>query len=312
VISVVIPVKDGGEDLARCLGAIRAQVLDEAVEVVVVDSGSRDGSVALARAFGATVHEIAPAGFSHGAARNLGAAHAHGELLAFISQDAHPVDDDWLARLTAPLRRSGNVAGCYGRQLPHPGARPPEAFFLDFLYGPGARTQAAAGVDQLNMDTTLFSNVNAAMPRSVWRRFPFAEDIIMSEDQEWSQRVLLSGFRLVYEPRAAVRHSHEYTLAGAFRRFFDSGVSSERAYLAGGRGSKRVLARAAARYGRQELIWLTRSGSRRWIPYAALYESVKFAGLVLGANHKRLPRATKRQLSAMPWHWDRMPPAASG
>jgi hypothetical protein len=45
------------------------------------------------------------------------------------------------------------------------------------------------------MDTTLFSNVNAAIPRAVWERFRFVEDIIMSEDQEWSRRVLLAGCR---------------------------------------------------------------------------------------------------------------------
>ena len=57
----------------------------------------------------------------------------------------------------------------------------------------------------------------------------------MSEDQEWSARALLDGWSILYEPRAAVRHSHVYTVRSAFRRFFDSGVSAERTYLAGAR-----------------------------------------------------------------------------
>ncbi len=304
MISIVIPVKNGGADLARCLDGIGAQVVDEEVEIVVIDSGSTDGSVVQARERGAIVREIPAREFSHGASRNLGASLASGELLVFISQDAYPVDERWLERLTGPLREKESlVGGVYGRQLPHPGARPPERYFLDFLYGAQPRRQSAAGTHQLTMETTLFSNVNAAMPRSLWERFPFVEDIIMSEDQDWSRRVLLAGFTVVYEPAAAVRHSHNYTLGGAFRRFFDSGVSADRAYLAGEQESARALRAAAIRYARGELQWLWRTGQRRWIPYAAVYETTKMVGLLLGANHRRLPLAAKRRLSALPDFW---------
>jgi rhamnosyltransferase len=306
VISVVIPVKDGGSELDRCLGAIRAQeVGDETVEIVVVDSGSTDGSMVTAQRHGALVLEIPVSDFTHGASRNVGAERARGELLVFISQDAYPVDELWLQRLTRPLQGANDVAGVYGRQLPHEGARPPEVFFLDFLYGPGERRQRIEREHELNMSTTLFSNVNAAMRRATWERFPFVSDIIMSEDQEWSRRVLLAGYTLVYDPLAAVRHSHDYTLADAFRRFFDSGVSSDRAYMAAPRESARVLRREAIRYAREEMIWLSRTGQRRWIPYTVLYESAKLAGLVIGANHRRLPQSAKRRLSALSAHWDR-------
>ena len=304
MISIVIPVKDGGSDLARCLNGIRRQVLDEQVETVIVDSGSSDNSVELAREHGAIVREIAPHEFSHGSARNLGASLAHGEVLVFISQDAYPVDERWLSRLSAPLRLDPEVAGVYGRQLPHDGATPPERYFLDFLYGAEPRRQRAASVGELTMQTTLFSNVNAAMRRELWERFPFVEDIIMSEDQDWCRRVLLEGFTIVYEPAAAVRHSHNYTLKAAFRRFFDSGASADRAYLAGDRAAERALRSAALRYASGELAWLWRTGQRRWIPYAAVYEGTKMLGLLLGANHRRLPLAAKRRLSALPAFWE--------
>jgi len=303
MISVVIPVKDGGDDLVRCLDAIRSQAIAEEVEIVVVDSGSTDGSVAVARAKGAIVHEIAARSFSHGASRNLGARHSRGELLVFISQDAIPADQRWLARVTSPLREDPRVAGVYGGQLPHPAARPPERYFLSFLYGPAPKRQRASGIDELSMETTLFSNVNAAIPRAIWERFPFVEDIVMSEDQEWSRRVLLAGYTLAYEPSAAVHHSHNYTLAAAFRRFFDSGVSADRAYLAGQKQSVRVLRRAALRYARGEAVWLWRTGQARWVPYAALYEGVKMLGLILGVNHRLLPARLKRWFSALPSAW---------
>jgi rhamnosyltransferase len=304
VITVVIPAKDGGADLVRCLGAIARQRVDEEVEVVVVDSGSQDGSAAEARRLGARVHEIDPAEFGHGRTRNLGASLARGETFVFTSQDAYAADERWLAALTAPLGSNGDVAGVYGRQLPHADATPPERYFLDFLYGAGERVQSWAGPGEPTFEATLFSNVNGAIPRAVWSEFPFADDLIMSEDQEWSRRVLLAGRTLVYEPRALVFHSHVYTVASAFRRFFDSGVSAERSYASGGAAPVSALRNAAARYAEGELAWLWRTGQRRWIPYTAAYELAKFTGLQLGRRHRRLPVSLKRRLSGLPSYWD--------
>lgn len=303
-VSIVIPVKDGGEDLARCLAAIRAQALDHEPDLVVVDSGSTDGSVATASEHGARVLEIPAAQFDHGATRNLGAEAARGEVLVFISQDAEPVGSGWLADLIAPLEDE-RVAGVYGRQVARPGAVPPEAFFLDFVYGPEPRVQELTGGRGHTVETTMFSNVNSAIRRSAWDALRFADDLIMSEDQDWSRRALDSGWRIVYEPRAVVRHSHAYSIGSAFRRFFDSGVSAERAYLAGEAGASRALRRTAAAYLSAELRWLVRGRRARWIPYTLAYEASKLAGLVLGTRHRRLPLGLKRRLSAMPSYWNR-------
>ena len=302
MISVVIPVKDGGSDLVRCLEAITGQRTDEEVEVVVVDSGSRDGSPDNASGFGARVYSIPPAEFNHGRTRNLAAELARGDVLVFTTQDAYAADERWLARLVAPLRSDG-VAGAYGRQFPHASARPPERYFLDFLYGPTARVQRIESEEDLTFEATLFSNVNSAIPRKIWEEYRFADDIVMSEDQEWSRRVLLAGMTIVYEPSAAVFHSHPYTVRGAFRRFFDSGASAERAYVGESRTSSATLRQAAARYARGEVRWLWRTGQRRWLPYATVYELAKFVGLQLGRRHRLLPQRLKRRLSNMPAHW---------
>jgi rhamnosyltransferase len=301
VISVLIPVKNGGDDLVRCLDGIAAQCVDDEVEVVVVDSGSSDGSVEVARARGAVVEEIPALEFDHGATRNRAAAAARGDVLVFTSQDAYAERDDWLARLIAPLA-DPRVAGAYGRQLAHHHATPPEVYFLDFLYGPASRTQRLHNGAGVSMETTFFSNVNAAIRSELFGRYPFAEDMIMSEDQEWSRRVLLDGYELRYVADAAVRHSHDYTLGAAFRRFFDSGVSASRSYT-GGAGATAVVRRRALDYARGELAWLWRTGNARWILYTAIYEATKFVGLQLGLHHERLPARIKPRLSALGNYW---------
>ena len=284
MISILIPVKNGGSDLVRCLEAIATQTVDDQVEIVVVDSGSTDGSPDRARELGATVHEIPAHEFVHGATRNLAARLSQGDVLVLTTQDAVPADDQWLARLVRALEGDG-IAGVYGRQLPHENATPPEQFFLDFMYGSEPRIQRLGGIAELSFEQTLFSNVNSAIPRQVWEANPFRDDVAMSEDQEWSRRMLLAGHTIVYEPSAAVRHSHAYTLRAAFRRFYDSGASADRSYVAGDE-SRAALRRAFRRYAAGELRWLWRTGRRRWIPYAVVYELAKLAGLQLGLRKK--------------------------
>jgi rhamnosyltransferase len=280
VISVLIPTKNGGLPFVRCLQGIRSQDVRDEVEIVVVDSGSTDGSVDQARAHGARVHEIPPSEFVHGATRNLAARISSGDTLVFTSQDAIPADESWLRLLTSPLA-DPEVAAVYGRQLPHADAAAAEEFFLDFMYGPAPRVQRLSALEDVSFERTLFSNANSAMRRADWEVNPFADDVEMSEDQEWSRRMLLQGKAIVYEPRAAVRHSHTYSLRDAYRRFHASGVSSTRSYMEG-TTSAVTLARAMTRYGGAELGWLWRSGRRRDIPYTIVYELTKAAGLVAG------------------------------
>ena len=156
---------------------------------------------------------------------------------------------------------------------------------------------------ELTFETTLFSNVNSAMPRALWEAFPFADDIVMSEDQEWSRRVLRAGLDIVYEPEAAVYHSHAYSVLSATAallrlRRLGRALVRRRCRFGGGAPTG---GQCATREG--ELAWLWTTGQRRWIPYTAVYELAKFVGLQLGRRHRRLPSAVKSRISAYPEYW---------
>ena len=87
-VSVVIPVRDGERHLGSLLTALRREQPDE---VLVIDSGSRDRSLEIARAAGVEILEIEASEFGHGRTRNLGAERTSGELICFLTQDAVPV-----------------------------------------------------------------------------------------------------------------------------------------------------------------------------------------------------------------------------
>ena len=101
LVSVAIPVRNGADVLEQTLAAVRGQRLDPSasIELIVCDSGSYDDSVSIARAYGAEVIEIPVERFSHGETRNLLMREAQGEYVAFLTQDAVPADQAWLARL---------------------------------------------------------------------------------------------------------------------------------------------------------------------------------------------------------------------
>lgn len=231
IVSVVIPTLDAGVGFEELLRAIRAQKGDFDIEVVVVDSGSSDGTPELARRFGAEVHSIPKEDFDHGGARDIGISLAKGEFVALTVQDAVPLDEHWLASMAGNMSRDERVAGVYGRQIPHPSASP-----LARVLVRGMPTSGADRVEQFCPSSdeyrrmapeerrrlASFDDVNSCVRRSVWEEVPFGRGGF-GEDLRWAKRVVESGRKLVYEPEAAVLHSHERSGMYALRRHYVEG-----------------------------------------------------------------------------------------
>jgi GT2 family glycosyltransferase len=126
--------------------------------------------------------------------------------------------------------------------------------------------------------TAFFSTVSCVVKRSVYKYESFSSAIVMSEDQEWSGRMVKRGYRVAYAPKSEVYHSHNYPLAQALRRFFDAGMTARMSYLKRNPGNWSSLARHALRYPLHELHFLVKTGHAAWIPYALVYEAAKCSG----------------------------------
>jgi rhamnosyltransferase len=192
---------------------VMAQKSPGVFEVLVIDSGSQDDTLAIVRENkNIRLVQIEPDEFGHGKTRNLGAALAKGKFLVYLNADAIPLDPHWLSALIAGFAGDEKVAGVYSRHVPRDGCH---LYMARDLQGsmPAKRIEKSRAE---RLDFFLFSTVSAAIRKDVWEAIPFLDEIPIAEDQEWASRVLQSGYKLVYTPASTVRHSHNYSLKELF------------------------------------------------------------------------------------------------
>lgn len=221
--SVVVPVLDGGEPLGALLAALQRQRLEGGLEVIVVDSGSRDDS--LERAMVHDCRVFRTRSFGHGRTRNAALAVARAPLAVLLTQDAEPLGETFVETLIEPLEQDLRVAGSYARQIAPEGCDPLVAAALERWCpdGPDRRQRAlgpaafAALTPAARARRCRFDNVASCVRLQAWRSVPFP-DVPFGEDAVWAKRVLLAGHDIVYRASATVVHVHVTGPRGAFHR----------------------------------------------------------------------------------------------
>ena len=213
-VSIIIPARNEAGNIAACLKAVLNQQTNLTVEIILIDSGSTDGTVEIVKQFPAVkLITIKAEEFGHGKTRNLGARHSQGDYIVFLNADAVPAQN-WLQPLIGNLKddKKKETAGVYSRHLPQKGCHLYMARdILKSMPERGFVTDRSRYFDFM-----IFSTVSCALRREIWQRFPFADPIVIAEDQDWAKRVLDEGFKIVYEPGSQVYHSHNYTLKELF------------------------------------------------------------------------------------------------
>jgi rhamnosyltransferase len=297
-VSVALPVLNGGPLLDEVLAVVRAQRFDDEVEVVVVDSGSTDGSVDVARRHGATVIQIDRSEFSHGGTRDLLMRSTSGDRVAFLTQDAVPAHAGWLAALMRGFDRADDVALVYGPYMPRPDAPHWVRRELTEFFGSDPRVDRGA---RRFGDGTFFTDANGAVLRRAYERVPY-RPVSYAEDQLLALDMLAAGYAKAYEPGAFVVHSHDYPPREQFGRLFDEFRALREVHghveQVGARHTLGTLRRQVAR----DRAFLRAEGAGgaalgRATAGSLRFHAIRAAAAALGSRADRLPPSVRRTLS---------------
>lgn len=233
-VTVAVPVLNGGERFLALLHAVAKQRNASGVELelLIVDSGSTDGSVKAARDAGARVIEIDKSSFQHGRTRNLAVNEARGEVVALLTDDSVPASDIWLDSIVEGFAQADDVALVWGPQYtlpehPHFVRREQDEHFN--LWGKEDQIElqrigdGADGLAEYEANQgffAYFSDANGAVAKWAWADHPYRE-VPYAEDQLIAREMLEAGHAKVFHAGAAVEHSHHFGVIGSMKRSFD-------------------------------------------------------------------------------------------
>ena len=219
--SVLVPTLNGGALYEELLDRLAEQKTDFRFELIVVDSGSEDGTFERTRERPfATLHKIDRLQFQHGRTRNLLASKAAGEYMLFLTQDALPSDEFWLYNFVSTMDKFPEAAGGFGRHVAHKSAE----FFTrkqirDHFVGLSKYPLLCSkysDIEKWNSKQSdflqqlhFFSDNNSCLRRMAWEKLRFPE-VPYGEDQLWAWQAAQRGWSKVYAPNAVVYHSHDY------------------------------------------------------------------------------------------------------
>ena len=200
-LSIIIRSFNEERHIGRLLDGIAKQVTSFAYEVIVVDSGSTDATVYIAKKLGAQIVAITPESFSFGRALNIGCDAAKGEILLFASAHVYPVYTDWLENIVKPFENS-QTALVYGRQTGNELTRFSELRVFSKWFPAKSNYQ---------QETPFCNNANCAIRKELWKQQVFDESLTGLEDLDWAKRIMNKGFSIAYEAEAIIVHVHEET-----------------------------------------------------------------------------------------------------
>jgi len=308
LVTVVIPVKNAVSIIGRVLTAVQSQRTEWPWDVLVIDSGSNDGTLEVIRGFAdVRLVQIPPHEFGHGRTRNLGVELSDGDFVAFLTHDAIPANDAWLQNLVAPMLEDARIAGVFGRHIAHDGANPCVRRELEGHFKNLRRAGSFICLDDAQRYAVdqgyrqllhFYSDNNSCLRKAVWREIPYPE-VDFAEDQLWAKRIIERGYAKGYAHDAVVKHSHEYGIWETFQRSFDE-ASAFRSYFGYVLAtSPRQALTSAAACARRDFGFMLRheSGGLRKAIGVAFSNVAKQAGYFLGARSSRLPSWSLRVLS---------------
>ncbi|ARP88275.1 glycosyltransferase family 2 protein [Bordetella genomosp. 9] len=325
-VSVVVLTKNPGDIFRQVLEAVLIQQTRFAFDVLVVDSGSTDGTLDHVKSLAdprVRTLQIPPAEFGHGKTRNLAIASTRGQYVAMLTHDALPATPQWLQSLVDVADSDDSIAGVYGRHIAYPDANPftKRDLIEHFEYFGKQKVVFCEDADRYRADQHyrqvlhFFSDNNALLRRTVWEVIPYPE-VDFAEDQVWAKHVIEAGWKKGYSDEGAVYHSHDYAIFEKLQRSFDESFALYRLFGYVLVPSRRHALGSYLSRTRRDFAYAAEAGLWRADPRAVLkmplMNLMTVAGHYIGARADRLSPWWRRKLSRDRRVSEGLPTSSSG
>lgn len=294
--SIILLTRNSSRTIKSVLDGIMSQKVKD-FEILLIDSSSTDSTLEIAKNYPCKIISIKTTDFGHGKTRNFAAGLAKGEFIVFLTHDSVPRSDTWLEGLLKPFSDQ-KVAGVYGKQVPREDEKILDKCFQTNLYGD---TGIIWNANNWKQGDNLFSDANSAVRKSILLKYPYADNIIVSEDYEWAVRILKLNYNIIYSIEGLVTHSHSYNIRTLFKRNFDVGVSYKMIYDS---GESRGFITKGTNIFVQEARYLYRTKHIMLIPQAFIRDIVRYVAISIGKQEHLFSKNMKRMyLSGQGWYW---------
>ncbi|HEY59399.1 MAG TPA: glycosyltransferase family 2 protein [Anaerolineae bacterium] len=217
--SIVIRAYNEANHIGKLLDGICHQSLKD-VQVILVDSGSRDRTVEIALSYEVEIIKISPEDFTFGRSLNLGISRAKAPFVVIASAHVFPVYPDWLKKMLEPFRDE-KIAMVYGKQRGADTSQFSEKQIFNQWYPDHS---------QHYQNHPFCNNANSAVRRDLWKQHPFDENLPALEDLAWAKWVFERGLKINYNAEAEIIHVHNETWHGINNRYRREGMAFKQIY----------------------------------------------------------------------------------
>ena len=217
--SIIIRAFNEESHISRLLDGISHQSVKD-VQIILVDSGSTDRTVQIAKERGVEIVSIAPKEFTFGRSLNKGIAQAKAPIIVIASAHVYPVYPDWLSKMIE-FFKDPSIALVYGKQRGSESSQFSEQQIFVHWYGESTQNP---------QDHPFCNNANAAILKSLWEQHHYDEKLPGLEDLEWAKWANENHHRIAYCAEAEIIHVHGESSKGIQNRYLREGMAFKQIY----------------------------------------------------------------------------------
>lgn len=216
-VSVAIPTLNAAGRIGALLEKLEKQTVSP-LEILVIDSSSEDGTADEVKKFpDVKLKVIDRKNFNHGLTRHDALMKASGDLVCFLTDDAVPANENFIANLIKPLEDE-QVGMSYGRQLPRHDARLFERIVREKSYSKESNVRSKEDIPKYGIKTFNATDVCSCYRRSAYLECGGFGKVNTNEDMLMAAKLIYGGYKVAYAADAEVIHSHNFTFKQQYKR----------------------------------------------------------------------------------------------